>query len=210
MFKKICFITIILIFISQKSYSNNNIYIAASINEEILTNFDIQQEVEYLKILNPQLNQLEDNKILKIARNSLINETVKKIELKKFFILSEELPLINEIFQNFYQKLGFSSEKEKLFEKYESKKLRPDFYKKVGKTGILMEVEKGKTVTNNMDLLDLWKCHICSEANHLFLIIPIRDEAKGLNIFDTVCKRMSSFFVKENYLNINSLVIFGY
>ena len=115
MFKKICFITIILILLSQKSYSNNNIYIAASINGEILTNFDIQQEVEYLKILNPQLNQLEENKILKIARNSLINETVKKIELKKFFILSEELPLINEIFQNFYQKLGFSSENE--FEK---------------------------------------------------------------------------------------------
>ena len=73
-----------------------------------------------------------------------------------------------------------------------------------------MEVEKGKTVTNNMDLLDLWKCHICSEASHLFLIIPIRDEAKGLNIFDTVSKRMSSFFVEENYLNINSLIIFGY
>ena len=73
-----------------------------------------------------------------------------------------------------------------------------------------MEVEKGKTVTNNMDLLDLWKCHICSEANHLFLIIPIRDEDKGLNIFDTVSKRMSSFFVEENYLNINSLIIFGY
>ena len=61
-----------------------------------------------------------------------------------------------------------------------------------------------------MDLLDLWKCHICSEANHLFLIIPQRDEAKGLNVFNNVSKRMSSFFRKENYLNINSLVIFGY
>ena len=32
-----------------------------------------------------------------------------------------------------------------------------------------MEVERGKTTTNNMDLLDIYKCHICEEANHLFL-----------------------------------------
>ena len=24
-------------------------------------------------------------------------------------------------------------------------------------------VDAGKTLTNNMDLLDLWKCHICRE-----------------------------------------------
>jgi hypothetical protein len=30
----------------------------------------------------------------------------------------------------------------------------------------------GKALANNMDLLDLWKCHICREAHHLFLVVP--------------------------------------
>ena len=72
-----------------------------------------------------------------------------------------------------------------------------------------MEVEKGKTITNNMDLLDLWKCHICEEANHLFLLVPI-DVTHTKNIFNSVCNRMNSFFQIENYLNIDSVTVFGY
>ena len=39
-------------------------------------------------------------------------------------------------------------------------------------TGILLEVERGKTTINNMDLLDFWKCHLCEHANYLFLMVP--------------------------------------
>jgi len=171
------------------------------------------KKIKIKKFVKPRENRAEIREVFKIAK-----------ELEKFLNEEKTLKLISElnikggvsqkiqkVITDFAEpELGFISEKEGLFEKYQTKKLRPDLFKKIGKSGILMEVEKGKTYTNNMDLLDLWKCHICSEANHLFLIVPIRDEAKGLNIFNTVCKRMSSFFVKENYLNINSLVIFGY
>ena len=39
-------------------------------------------------------------------------------------------------------------------------------------TGIILEVERGKTTINNMDLLDFWKCHICAHADYLFLMVP--------------------------------------
>ena len=30
------------------------------------------------------------------------------------------------------------------------------------------------------------------------------------NIYKNVCKKVSNFFVKKNYLNIDSLIVFGY
>lgn len=71
------------------------------------------------------------------------------------------------------QELGFQDEAKGLFSTYENKLLRPDYYLKLGpSTGILLEVERGKTTINNMDLLDFWKCHICNHANYLFLMVP--------------------------------------
>src|SRR5262249_52226553 len=70
------------------------------------------------------------------------------------------------------ESLGFSSQRRGLFAGYPVG-LRPDWYRRLGRSGILLEVERGKAVTNNMDLLDLWKCHICREADHLIILVPI-------------------------------------
>jgi len=45
--------------------------------------------------------------------------------------------------------------------------LRPDYFLKLDDTGILLEVERGKTTINNMDLLDFWKCHLCRNTAKL-------------------------------------------
>ena len=112
MIKKLFYIILISIFFFLNGYSEENISIAVSINNKILTNLDINQEVSYLKILNPQLNKLEDNKIYIIAKNSLINEAIKQKELIKFYKLDKELPIIDNIFNDFFKSLGFSNEKE--------------------------------------------------------------------------------------------------
>lgn len=110
--------------------------------------------------------------------------------------------------------LGFQTEKRGLFSKYETANLRPDYYLKLGpKRGIILEVERGKTLANNMDLLDLWKSHICDEAHYLFLIVPnLRPTQNGraTKVFPKVVERMAPFFVKENYVNVDGLFIFGY
>ncbi len=112
------------------------------------------------------------------------------------------------------KELGFMSEKKGLFSNYATKQLRPDYFLDLGSNkGILIEVERGKTIANNMDLLDLWKCHICSKANILFLVIPqIRQTAKGTpnTIFDTVERRIKSFFETQNYTNVDAVFLFGY
>ena len=121
---------------------------------------------------------------------------------------------IQEIILNKAMELGFKSEKTGLFENYPVKQLRPDYFLDLkNKKGITMEVERGKTIANNMDLLDLWKCHICENANYLFLIVPnIRQTAKGGKniIFETVKRRITTFFNKVNYTNVDGVFIIGY
>ena len=122
---------------------------------------------------------------------------------------------IQEIILRKASKLGFTNEKEGLFKKYSNSRLRPDFFLKVRKTGILIEVERGQTTQNNNDLKDFWKCHICEEAHYLFLFVPnllIQNKTgrTGGTPFKTVNNHMSSFFEKENYTNVRGLVVFGY
>ena len=51
--------TIFIFFLSVSSViSNNNIFIYASVNDQIITNYDIKKESEYLKMLNPNLKNL--------------------------------------------------------------------------------------------------------------------------------------------------------
>ena len=110
--------------------------------------------------------------------------------------------------------LGFVSESKGLFAPYETSALRPDYFRPLDDTGILLEVERGKTTINNMDLLDFWKCHLCEHANYLFLMVPTElrqnPSMPPRREYVTVVKRLSSFFVPRNYTNVRGLFVFGY
>ena len=76
-----------------------------------------------------------------------------------------------------------------------------------------MEVERGKTTTNNMDLLDIWKCHICDKADYLLLIVPVirqTNNGRSTKIYEHVLKRIGSFFTDENYVNVKGCFVIGY
>lgn len=110
-------------------------------------------------------------------------------------------------------RLGFSSERRGLFAEYKTGGLRPDYYLKIGRSGILMEVERGKTLANNTDLLDVWKCHICQYADYLFLIVPKRrprGSGRSDSIDTRVAKRVATFFEEQNYINVEAVFIFAY
>ena len=57
--------------------------IILKINNSIITNTDIKNEANYLKALNPNLINLDDNKIKQIAKNSLVKEKIKEFEISK-------------------------------------------------------------------------------------------------------------------------------
>jgi hypothetical protein len=122
--------------------------------------------------------------------------------------------VIQAVFTEFAGTLGFANECAGLFENYQNRALRPDYYLPLKNSGILLEVERGKTTINNMDLLDFWKCHLCEKANYLFLMVPRElrqnDKMSPRKEFKTVSKRMASFFEPRNYTNVFGLWLFGY
>jgi len=77
-------ILIIFLFIFNKSYSIET-KIVHNIQDEIITNIDIKNEFKYLVALNNNLKDLSKDKILKISNESIIRETIKKIEILKHF-----------------------------------------------------------------------------------------------------------------------------
>ncbi len=87
---------------------------------------------------------------------------------------------------------------------------QPDFLHVERK--VLVEVERGKTIDNNMDMLDFWKCHIHESAAHLILVVPVWYQiSKSLQAtFPRVCRRLEPMFEPRNYTNVRSLNIVGY
>jgi len=106
------FILIFLFLSISPLLSNSDISIEAMIEDELITNYDINKESEYLKILNNNLQNLNDEQLRKIAKKNLITEAIKKKELLKFFDLNKKNPLIDEVFENLYKKIGFQNDKE--------------------------------------------------------------------------------------------------
>lgn len=93
---------------------------------------------------------------------------------------------------------------------------RPDFvYRMPGDRGIIAEVERGGTTTNNHDLKDFWKAHIARDAHHLFLIVPLVNwNAHGAvreRPFARVVHRLAAFFGDpRREVDVLSAHIFGY
>jgi hypothetical protein len=120
---------------------------------------------------------------------------------------------VQKTFGAFARDLGFEDEKAGLVSSVELG-LRPDYFLRMEDTGILLEVERGKTTINNMDLLDFWKCHLCGHAHYLFLLVPIALRQNSTmtprNEYAAVGRRLGHFFKEANYTNVRGLCLFGY
>ena len=57
----------------------SEVFIIAKVNQEIITNLDVDFEKRYLVSLNPNLKKLDKKRITEYAKDSLINERIKKI-----------------------------------------------------------------------------------------------------------------------------------
>ena len=109
-YKKIL-LFVIIFQITIFNFTKANVKIVTFVDNEIITNIDIKKESEYLKLLNPQLENLDKKKILEISKISLINEIIKKKEISKLIdINSKDNQLTNDQLKNIISKLEFTEE----------------------------------------------------------------------------------------------------
>ena len=210
--KILIFIIFLSILLNIKSYADNNIYIAYKVENEAITNIDIKNESKYLMALNRQLKNIDKNKILTIATESIIKEKIKEIELLRYYDLDQKNPYLKKVIKDFYLKLNLNSQSE--FENY---------LKKYGLT--IKEVVKKieiETVWNQL-ILEKYKNQIKIDVNMLkkkvskkkisqkkisYFLSEIIFEKKRDQSLDETVKRINSSINEigfENTANLYSL-----
>ena len=89
-FKQIYLIIFFLFTFENVLFSEINLKILFKINDQIITNIDLENEKKFLLFLNPNLKNLSNIQIDNISMDSLKNRKIKEIELVKYFDLKEE------------------------------------------------------------------------------------------------------------------------
>ena len=108
--KKILIYLGLIFFIFNTSSISLENKILIKIEDQIITSLDINNEYKYLVALNPDIKKSDKNEIIKLAKRSILQERIKKIEIEKNFN-NPKLPkkFIEEILKNIYSKIGISS-----------------------------------------------------------------------------------------------------
>ena len=110
--KKLIIFIYIFFSLSNYSLSQINFEIVMKINNEIITTFDVEQEMNYLLALNPQLKKLENKELKILAKRSIIKEKIREIEILKYNELKIENFQFEKYISNLIRSLDFSSQAE--------------------------------------------------------------------------------------------------
>ena len=131
--KKIIFFFIIFFF---QIYLVNSfeVKIVSKVNNEILTNIDIQNEGKYLLIVNANLKNLNKSELYQLSKNSLIRQILRKEEVVKHFNLKKNSELSEKLLKENYTAQGFENK-----EKYSNFLMKEGFNIEILKEKLLIE-----------------------------------------------------------------------
>ena len=107
--KIILLILSIIIFHIRTLYAFEN-KILFKIENEIITSVDIYEEIKFLKIFNPEIENLNESEIFEISKNSILRDKIKKVEIMNYVneLKVDDKFLLNSI-KNKYSRVGVNS-----------------------------------------------------------------------------------------------------
>ena len=129
------FLILTFILISINIYAKE-IKIISKINNEIITNIDLENQIKYLLITNSNLKDLNKKDLIELSKNSLINEILKKKEIDKFLSINEKSSLGEKLVKQNYMSLGFDN--------------KSDYESFLERKGISLELIKSKLVIEKL------------------------------------------------------------
>ena len=86
--------------------------IIVKVENEIITNLDINNEEIYLKILNPNLTNIDKQSLYMIAKNSLIREKIKIAEISKHKLNEVDDKYLENVVNSIYSKIGIKNKQD--------------------------------------------------------------------------------------------------
>ena len=105
--KKLIVVLFAILFSTQ--VLSDEVKIVFKINDKIITNQDIEIEYNYLTLLNKNLENLSENDLRNYAKQSTLNELIKKIELEKYSNLASNSELIAQTINDIYRSLNITN-----------------------------------------------------------------------------------------------------
>jgi len=109
-FKLILIILFIFKIFLSSSFAKNETIIIAKVNNQIITNYDLEVEGKYLEALNPSIKTLTKEQKIKLAKKSIIREKIKSNEILKYYQLGQDTSYLNEMIVENYKKLGIKND----------------------------------------------------------------------------------------------------
>ena len=175
-------ILILLIFNSNTFSIENKILF--KIENQIITSLDIDNEYKYLIALNPNLKNSNKSDIITLSRRSIIQEKIKKIEIKNNFNNPKIPPeYIQQILKNVYSKIGIDN--------------LDNFKEYLKKNNINFE-----DVRNKLEIETLWNQLIFAKFSSK---VKIDEEKLKIKIQNGNNKFLKSFLMSEISFEISNL-----
>ena len=104
----IIFIYFFIIYSSSIEAKKNNNFIVAKIGQDIITQYELINEIRStLFINNEQINQESINRVKEYALNSLVERSIKKIEIKKYKVNDYSKKDLNNYVRDLAKRLNF-------------------------------------------------------------------------------------------------------
>ncbi len=170
------FLILTFILISINIYAKE-IRIISKINNEIITNIDLENQIKYLLITNSNLKDLNKKDLIELSKNSLINEILKKKEIDKFLSINEKSNLGEKMVKQNYMSLGFDN--------------KSDYESFLERKGISLELVKSKLVIEK-----LWNTLIYEKFKEKVKINENQIKKK-IKIYKNQQKKLYEFNVSE-------------
>lgn len=193
---------ILLFQLEAKSIQNKIIF---KINNEIITSVDIENEINYLIALNPNLKNLSEKEILEISKKSIIQEKIKSIEILKTFE-NPSIPkdFLEKLIKNIYSKIGIE-ELDSFKEYLNLKKIDyEDVLKKIEIEALWNELIvtkfSHKVRVNEENLKELLKKNINKETRS-YLLSEIFFEISDSNKIETKYKEILNKINQKGFSN---------
>ncbi len=108
---KIIFINILYLFFNPPGLAFEG-KIIVKVENEIITNIDVNNEEIYLRILNPNLTNLDNQNLYIIAKNSLIREKIKLLEISKHKLNKIDDRYLEDVIKSIYSQIGIDNKQD--------------------------------------------------------------------------------------------------
>jgi len=107
---KTTIISILFFFFIHSNFSlAEKVFIIYVVENDPITNVEINNEIKYLLLINKKLNEVSKEDMVQYASKSILKEKIKEIELKKYYKLGENNKIVDQNLNKFMQRLNITN-----------------------------------------------------------------------------------------------------